>query len=65
MPGLILRSVAKQRVSKDEAAPSFETRSFGPLLRMRSPVSPHSEETTEALAEAAVSKDEGVHSATH
>jgi len=34
-PGLILRSVAKQRVSKDAAAPSFETRSYGPLLRMR------------------------------
>ena len=24
-PGLILRSIAKRRVSKDEAAPSFET----------------------------------------
>jgi hypothetical protein len=35
MDGLMLRSAAKQRVSKHGAAASFETRSFGPLLRMR------------------------------
>jgi hypothetical protein len=31
---LILRSAPKERVSKDEAAPSFETPPKGPLLRM-------------------------------
>ena len=34
--GLTLRSIAKQCVSKGEADPSFETRSFAALLRMRS-----------------------------
>jgi len=35
-PGLILRSAPKERVSKDEAAPSFETHSLTlVLLRMR------------------------------
>jgi hypothetical protein len=32
---LILRSIAKQCVSKDRAAPWFETRAFGALLTMR------------------------------
>ena len=32
---LILRSGPKGRVSKDKAASSFETRSFGALIRMR------------------------------
>jgi hypothetical protein len=32
--GLMLRSAAKQRVSQHGATPSFETRSFGPLLSM-------------------------------
>jgi hypothetical protein len=31
----MVRSGPKERVSNQEAAPSFETRSFGPLLRMR------------------------------
>ena len=40
-PDLILRSVAKRCVSKDgrrhsNSRPSFETRRFAPLLRMRS-----------------------------
>jgi hypothetical protein len=33
--GLMVRSAAQRRVSNHGAAPSFETRSFGPLLRMR------------------------------
>ena len=33
--GLMLRSVAQRRVSKHGAVSSFETRSFGALLRMR------------------------------
>jgi hypothetical protein len=31
----MVRSAAQQRVSNHVAAPSFDTRSFGPLLRMR------------------------------
>jgi hypothetical protein len=34
-PGLILRSIAKQCVSKDGPPASFETRSVAALLRMR------------------------------
>ena len=42
----MLRSIAKQCVSKHGAAPdrtalSFETRSFGPLLRMRAEEAAH------------------------
>jgi hypothetical protein len=34
-PRLILRSAPKERVSKDGAAPWFETRRFATLLTMR------------------------------
>src|SRR6185503_10368069 len=33
--GRMVRSASKKRVANHGAAPSFETRSFGPLLRMR------------------------------